>query len=58
MNGKVPDYNKRFYTARQKEFMVMDKLLLQSFSLPFACIGSGDPVRVLCLYTMNTLDIL
>ena len=23
-----------------------------------ACIGSGDPVRVLRLYTTNTLDIL
>ena len=26
-------------------------------SVPFACVGSGDPVRVLCLYTTNTLDI-
>ena len=31
---------------------------LQGLSVPFACVGSGDPVRVLCLYTMNTLDIL
>ena len=30
---------------------------LQGLSL-FACVGSGDPVRVLRLYTMNTLDIL
>ena len=27
-------------------------------SVPFACVGSGDPVRVLRLYTMNTLDTL
>ena len=31
---------------------------MQGLSVPFACVGSGDPVRVLCLYTMNTLDIL
>ena len=31
---------------------------LQGLSIPFACIGSGDPVRVLRLYTTNTLDIL
>ena len=31
---------------------------LQGLSVPFACIGSGDPVRVLHLYTMNTLDVL
>ena len=27
-------------------------------SVPFACVGSGDPVRVLHLYTTNTLDTL
>ena len=27
-------------------------------SVPFACVGSGDPVRVLRLYTTNTLDVL
>ena len=32
-------------------------LALQGLSVPFTCVGSGDPVRVLCLYTMNTLDI-
>ena len=31
---------------------------LQGLSVPFACVGSGDPVRVLRLYTTNTLDIL
>ena len=31
---------------------------LQGLSIPFAYIGSGDPVRVLRLYTMNTLDPL
>ena len=31
---------------------------MQGLSIPFACVGSGDPVRVLCLYTTNTLDVL
>ena len=31
--------------------------IMQGLSILFACVGSGDPVRVLCLYTMNTLDI-
>ena len=31
---------------------------MQGLSVPFACVGSGDPVRVLRLYTTNTLDIL
>ena len=26
--------------------------------MPFACVGSGDPVRVLHLYTTNTLDTI
>ena len=30
---------------------------LQGLSVPFACVGSGDPVRVLHLYTTNTLDV-
>ena len=25
---------------------------MQGLSVPFACVGSGDPVRVLRLYTM------
>ena len=29
---------------------------LQGLSVPVACVGSGDHVRVLCLYTTNTLD--
>ena len=32
--------------------------IMQGLSVPFACIGSGDPVRVLRLYTTNTLDTL
>ena len=32
--------------------------LMQGLFVPFACVGSGDPVRVLCLYTRNTLDTL
>ena len=35
-----------------------NQLNLQGLSVPFACVGSGDPVRVLRLYTTNTLDIL
>ena len=31
---------------------------LQGLSVLFACVGSGDPVRVLRLYTTNTLDTL
>ena len=31
---------------------------VQGLSVPFSCVGSGDPVRVLRLYTTNTLDIL
>ena len=31
---------------------------LQGLFVPFACVGSGDPVRVLRLYTTNTLDTL
>ena len=30
--------------------------IMQGLSIPFACVGSGDPVRVLRLYTTNTLD--
>ena len=40
------------YAAR-----MADILQLQGLSVPFACVGSGDPVRVLRLYTTNTLDI-
>ena len=29
---------------------------VQGLSVPFACIGSSDSVRVLRLYTTNTLD--
>ena len=31
---------------------------VQGLFVPFACVGSGDPVRVLRLYTTNTLDTL
>ena len=46
-----------------KSFLRLVLLLTQLFSLQglsvlFACVGSGDPVRVLRLYTTNTLDIL
>ena len=32
--------------------------IMQGLFVPFACIGSSDPVRVLHLYTTNTLDTL
>ena len=32
--------------------------IVQGLFVPFACVGSGDPVMVLRLYTTNTLDIL
>ena len=31
---------------------------MQGLFVPFARVGSGDPVRVLRLYTMNTLDTI
>ena len=31
---------------------------VQGLFVPFACVGSGDPVKVLRLYTTNTLDTL
>ena len=31
---------------------------MQGLFVPFVCVGSGDPVRVLRLYTTNTLDTL
>ena len=31
--------------------------IMQGLSVLFACIGSGDPVRILHLYTINTLDV-
>ena len=30
--------------------------IVQGLSVPIACVGSSDPVRVLRLYTTNTLD--
>ena len=43
------------------QWVMVDRELIvymQGLFVPFACIGSGDPVRVLRLYTMNTLDTL
>ena len=31
---------------------------VQGLFVPFACLGSGDPVRALRLYTTNTLDTI
>ena len=33
-------------------------LKMQGLFVPFACVGSSDPVRVLRLNTTNTLDTL
>ena len=33
------------------------KCICKVLSIPVPCVGSGDPVRVLRLYTTNTLDI-
>ena len=35
-----------------------NNMTMQGLFVPFACVGSGDPVRVLRLYTTNTLDTL
>ena len=35
---------------------IWQKDIVQGLFVPFARVGSGDPVRVLCLYTTNTLD--
>ena len=51
----VPEIIQR---ARKERHPHPDIPQLQGLSAPCACVGSGDPVRVLRLYTMNTLDIL
>ena len=42
----------------QIPFVHRHAIYVQGLSVPFACVGSGDPVRVLRLYTTNTLDTL
>ena len=42
----------------RKRMRKRKKLKVQGLFVPFACVGSGDPVRVLLLYTTNTLDTL
>ena len=44
--------------TRNVKFIDSKRFSVQSLFVPFACVGSGDPVRVLRLYTTNTLDIL
>ena len=46
----------KFKSFCSKDFAA-EYLDVQGLSVPIACVGSGDPVRVLRLYTTNTLDI-
>ena len=46
------------YLDELSDEQLMQDLVVQGLSVPFACVGSGDPVRVLHLYTTNTLDTL
>ena len=46
-----------FYLPLGGQPRISEKVLeVQGLSVPIACVGSGDPVRVLRLYTTNTLD--
>ena len=49
----VGPFYRPVHTERKRK-----KLKVQGLFVPFACVGSGDPVRVLRLYTTNTLDTL
>ena len=46
--------------TQEKKYAKLDYicLFMQGLFVLFACIGSSDPVMVLCLYTMNTLGTL
>ena len=46
----------RDHVAWQNDIPLLVSSGLQGLSLPIACVGSGNPVRVLCLYTTNTLN--
>ena len=48
----------KFLGQNSKHSALQKISTLQGLFVPFACIGSGDHVRVLRLYTMNTLDTL
>ena len=50
----INDHRAKFQNILADKFLSGCKVL----SVPFACVGSGDPVRVLRLYTTNTLDTL
>ena len=52
--SKEPMDKEEIQVAKDSSYI----LFVQGLSVPFACVGSGDPVRVLRLYTTNTLDIL
>ena len=55
-NAKTFQTNRCMLESSENKEKIAD--LLQGLSVPFACVGSGDPVRVLRLYTTNTLDVL
>ena len=46
----------RFLTSANRTFRLDSPPIMQCFIRLVACVGSGDPVRVLRLYTMITLD--
>ena len=52
-----PNENKKLSSLKQLDMSLNKLTIMQGLSIPFACVGSGDPVRVLRLYTTNTLDI-
>ena len=54
LNSKV----KNWAVELESQNITFEYIPMQGLSIPFACIGSGDPVRVLHLYTTNTLDTL
>ena len=49
LNSLLPPVNKAHSKAKG--------IVMQGLSILFARVGSGDPVRVLRLYTTNTLDV-
>ena len=53
-NNQAIKINTLFDTGAMKSVMSLE--MCKVFILPVARVGSGDPVRVLHLYTMITLD--
>ena len=58
LNRSVPHINpqeEKIETAKDKD-KILERIDAIGTVFVFACVGSSDPVRVLCLYTTNTLD--